>query len=207
MQQRHSEHLAFLTDGADSDVDPADSEQLFLPGFLPGFFFCYGFTSSKKLTARCDVVFSSSVCQQTEVTYPYIARGQNVKHEPSDELVSLERHSLLTVVVGIISPEERDIAVLDIKDSVIADRDPVGISAEILKDTLRAIEGWFAIDHPLLMVKMSLEGFEGSGLVEMADTCGEYEIIRFEAFFKKAKELAPEQRRHNQDRNEEAFAA
>jgi len=130
-----------------------------------------------------------------------------MKQEPSDELVSLERHGLLMIVVSIISPEERDIAALDIKDSVIADGDPVGISAEVLKDPRSAIKGRFAIDDPLLMVKMSPEGFEGSELLEMADVAGEYEITRFEAVFEEVKELAPEQRRHNPDRNEEAFAA
>ena len=130
-----------------------------------------------------------------------------MKKDPSDKFICLERHGLFTVIICIISPEERDIAALDIKDSVIADSDPVGISAEVLKDAVGAIEGWFAIDDPLLMVKMSPEGFEGSGLLEIADVAGEYEITRFEAVFEEVKELAPEQRRHNPDRNEEAFAA
>jgi hypothetical protein len=130
-----------------------------------------------------------------------------MKKEPSDKLACLQRQGLLTVIVSIISPEERDITVLDIKDSVIADRDPVSISAEILQDTLGAIEGWLAIDDPLLMVKMFLEGFEGSGFLEVADTSGEYEIARFEAVFEKVKELAAEQCRHDPYVNEEAFAA
>ena len=118
-----------------------------------------------------------------------------MKQEPSDELVSLERHGLLTVVVCIISPSKGNIAVLVGEDAVIADRNPVGISAEVLKDPLGAIEGRFAIDDPLLMIKMSPEGFEGSGFLEMADAAGEYKIIRFEASFEKVKELAFEQRR------------
>jgi len=130
-----------------------------------------------------------------------------MKKEPSDELVSLERHGLLTVVVGIISPVKRNSAVLDIKDSVIADRDPVSISAEILQGPLWTIKWRFAIDDPLLMIEMSLEGFEVSGLLEMTDASREYEISRFEAVFEEVKELAPEQRRHNPDGNEEAFAA
>jgi hypothetical protein len=83
----------------------------------------------------------------------------------------------------------------------------VSISAQVLKDTLGTIEGRLAIDDPLLMVKMSLEGFEGSEFLEMADTSGEYEITRFEAFFQKAKKLATEQRRQDSYVNEEAFAA
>ena len=130
-----------------------------------------------------------------------------MKKESSDELVSLERHGLLMIVVGIISPEKRDIAALDIKDSVIADSDPVSISAEVLKDTFWAIEGRLAIDDPLLMVKMSPEGFEVSGLLEIADVAGEYEITRFEAVFEEVKELAAEQCRHDPYVNEEAFAA
>ena len=111
------------------------------------------------------------------------------------------------IVVGIISPEKRNRAVPDGEDAVIADRDPVSISAEVLKDTLGTIEGWLAIDDPLVMVKMSLEGFEGFGLLEVADTSGEYEISRFEAVFEKVKELAAEQCRHDPYVNEEAFAA
>jgi len=38
------------------------------------------------------------------VAYPYVARGQYMKQEPSDELVSLKRHGLLTVMVCIIPP-------------------------------------------------------------------------------------------------------
>jgi hypothetical protein len=135
-----------------------------------------------------------SVCQQAEVAYPYIARGQYMEKEPSDKLVCLQRHGLLAVVVCIISPEEGDIAVAEREDAVIADCDPMGISAEVMKDPHSAIKGRFAIDGPLLMIEMFPEGFEVSGLVEIADTSREYEIPRFEAFLEKAKELAPEQR-------------
>jgi hypothetical protein len=130
-----------------------------------------------------------------------------MKKESSDKFICLQRHGLFTVVVCIISPEERDIAVMDIKDAVIADRDPVSISAEVLKDTLGTIEGRLAIDDPLFMVKMSPEGCEGSEFLKVADTSGEYEISRFEAVFEEVKELAPEQRRHDPYVNEEAFAA
>jgi len=130
-----------------------------------------------------------------------------VKKEPSDKFIRLERHGLFAVIVGIVSPEKRDIAVPDGEDSVIAESDPVGISAEILKDPLGAIEGRFAIDDPLLLIELFSEDLEVPGLLEMADTACEYKIIRREAFFEKVNELTPEQRRHNPDRNEEALAA
>jgi len=83
----------------------------------------------------------------------------------------------------------------------------VGISAEVLKDTLDAIEGRLAIDDPLLMIEPPPEYLKVLGLLEMADTAGEYKIIRFEASFEKVKELPFKQRRHNPDRNEKTFAA
>jgi hypothetical protein len=64
-----------------------------------------------------------------------------MKEEPSDELLSLEGHDLLAVLVCIILPYEGDMAVTDVEDAVIGDGDPVGISAEVLKDSFNPIEG------------------------------------------------------------------
>jgi hypothetical protein len=80
-------------------------------------------------------------------------------------------------------------AVMDGEDAVIAEGDPVGISAEVLKDPLDAIEGGLAIDDPLLMIEPPHEYLKVLGLFEMADTVGEYQSIRLETFFKEVKEL------------------
>jgi len=105
-QERHSGHSAFLADGTDSDVDPADPEQLLLPSLLPGAFLCHSLAGSEELTACRDGVFAVSVCQQAEMAYPHITRGQDMKEEPSDKFISLERHGLFAVIVCIISPEK-----------------------------------------------------------------------------------------------------
>jgi hypothetical protein len=130
-----------------------------------------------------------------------------MKKESSDKLVGLEGHSLLTVMVCIIPPEEGNLAVSDGEDAVIADGDSMGIPAEVLQDPLGAIEGRFAIDDPLLVVEMSPERFEGSGFLEMADTAGEYKIIRREASLEQIQELPSEQCRDDPYGDEEAFAA
>ena len=90
---------------------------------------------------------------------------------------------------------------------MIVDRDPVGISAEVLKDTVDTIEGRFAIDDPLLMIELAPESLKVPGRLEMADTAGEYKSIRLEASFEKVKELPFEQGRHHPDRNEKTFTA
>lgn len=141
------------------------------------------------------------------MTYPHITFGQYVKKEPPDKFICLQRHGLFTVIICIIPPEKRDIAVPDIEDAVIADRNPVSISTKVLENPFGAIEGWFAIDNPLLLIERFPEDLEVAWLLEMADTAGEHKIIRREAFFEKAKELTSEQRRHDPDRNEKALAA
>jgi hypothetical protein len=66
----------------------------------------------------------------------------------------------------------------------------VGISAEVLKDALDAIERGLAIDDPLLMIELSSESLKVFGWFEMADRVGQYKIIRLEASLEKVKELS-----------------
>ena len=136
-----------------------------------------------------------------------IACRQNMKKEPADKLVGLEGHGLLPVMVGIIPPAEGNFAVLDGADAVITDGDSMGISAEVLKDPLGAIEGRFAIDDPLFLVEMPPEGLEVCGVLEMAEMGGKDQIPSLEAIFEEAKELASEQCRQDPHGNEEPFAA
>jgi hypothetical protein len=78
---------------------------------------------------------------------------------------------------------------MDVEDAVIGDRDPVGISAEVLKDPLDAIERGLAIDDPLFTIELAPESLKVFRGFEMADTAGEYKSIRLEASFEKVKEL------------------
>jgi hypothetical protein len=130
-----------------------------------------------------------------------------VKKEPSDKFICLQRHGLFTVIVCIISPEKRNITVPVGEDAVIADGDPVGISAEVLENTFGATEGRFAIDDPLLFIELFPEDLEVAWILEMTDTARENKITSFEAMLEVAKELTSEQRRHDPDRNEKALAA
>jgi len=80
------------------------------------------------------------------------------------------------------------------ENPVIADCDSVGISAEVLKDAMDAIEGRLAIDDPFLTTEVAPELLEFLRLLEMAYRVGEYQNTRLEAFLQEAKELPFEQR-------------
>jgi hypothetical protein len=89
----------------------------------------------------------------------------------------------LAVIVGIIPPEERNITVRIVKDSVIANGDSMGISAEILENTLGAAERRFAIDDPLFMIELTPERFKGFRFFEMTDRTIEHKSAILEAMF------------------------
>jgi hypothetical protein len=90
---------------------------------------------------------------------------------------------------------------------VIADGDPVSISAQVLKNTLDAIERGPAIDDPLLGVEVFSEGFEVCGIFEVTEIVRKDKIIRLEASFEKVQELASEQRRHHPDGKKKSSTA
>ena len=60
---------------------------------------------------------------------------------------------------------------------MIADRDPVSISAEVLKDTLDTMEGGLAIDDPLFTIELVPESIKVFGGFEMPYTVGEHKSI------------------------------
>jgi hypothetical protein len=94
-----------------------------------------------------------------------------------------------------------------VEEAVIANGDPVGISAQVLKDTFGAIEGRFTIDDPFLMIELVSEYLKVLGLLEMVDTIGKDQLIFLEGIFEKIEELAFEQRRDHPDGKKKSFPA
>ena len=131
------------------------------------------------------------------MAYPHKAIWQYMKKKPSDELIRRETHGLLAVIVGIIPPAERDPVAPVGKDTVVADRDPVGISPEILENTRGATERRFAINDPLLFVEVFPEKIEVAGCFEMVDRTVEHQSAVFETMREVVKKLPAEQCRHD----------
>ena len=103
-----------------------------------------------------------------------------MQQEPSDKFIYRERHGFLTAMVGIIPPEEGKVAILVGEDAVIADGDPMGISAEVLKNAHWATEGRFAVDDPLLIIELFPEDLKVAWFLEMTDTARKNKRASFE---------------------------
>ncbi len=108
---------------------------------------------------------------------------QHMQKEPSDKLGGIQRHDLVFITVGVVTPGEEYFPVYNLEDTVIADSYPVGIPAEVLKYSFDTGKWRFAIDYPLLMFELSSKSFEGIRLFEMTNNAGEDEITRFKTVF------------------------
>ena len=126
----------------------------------------------EKLPAQRDIIFVASVCQKSEVSDPDITIRQDMEEEPSDKLIGFESHDLLFVTIGVIPPANGDFFVSETYNAVIAESDPVGVSAQVLKNAVDSCKGRLAIDDPFLVIEPSSKDLKASGIVKMADTSG-----------------------------------
>src|SRR5258707_14362849 len=79
--------------------------------------------------------------------------GQHMEEEPSDKLVRRQPHHLGTMVIRIILPAERHLAVLQRQQARIGKGHAVGIAAEIAKYLLGSAEGSLGVDDPVFTVQ------------------------------------------------------
>ena len=107
---------------------------------------CFGHGSARPFKLdfnKRDGLFFIGTAQYPEMTDPDKTFWQDVHAKPADELHCIERHELLLRLVPVILIAERDRFVIDVPDSVIADGDLMGITAQVFDHALGVSEGAF----------------------------------------------------------------
>jgi hypothetical protein len=56
--------------------------------------------------------------------------------------------------MGIVSPEEGDAIVLEGHETVVGDRDPMGVAGQVVENMLGTTEGWLGVDDPVLLAEL-----------------------------------------------------
>ena len=134
--------------------------------------------------------------------------GQDMKQEPPDELIGVHGHDLAFCCCRRSrATGTRPCRPSSLHEPVIADRDPVGVSAEILKNALGPIERRLAVDDPLLLVQIGDQGIECSRRRKMAYGAGVNEFVFGTELFQISDKLSPKELRHDLDRKEEVILA
>ena len=96
-------------------------------------------------------LFFRAVSQKAKVTDAHETIGQDVEQEAADKLLGLQSHGLFSIPVSSISIAQGDFSVFDLENTVVGERHPVGVAAEIIEHGLWRAEGLFRIDDPVLL--------------------------------------------------------
>jgi hypothetical protein len=106
-----------------------------------------------------------------------ITMRKDMKEESSYKLISAESHNPLLIAIGIIAPSEGNLSVMEPENAVIADSDPVGVSSEVLKDSVDACKWRLTIDDPFFVIEPSSEDLKVTCIFEMTDTAGKDQLL------------------------------
>ena len=129
--------------------------------------------------------------------------GKDVKQEPADEFVSVKRHELLAVAIAIILPAKLDLAVIDIEQTIVRNRDAMRVSRNILENLFRSGEGLFRVHHPILFLGKSDVTQEGVAYAKWFQAGKELQIAGIEGLPQIIEEQSPKETRQNGNGQEE----
>jgi hypothetical protein len=59
--------------------------------------------------------------------------------------------------MGIVSPAEGDAIVVEGHETVVGDRDPMGVAGQVVKNMFGTAEGWLGVDYPVLLAELPEE--------------------------------------------------
>jgi hypothetical protein len=91
-----------------------------------------------------------AVGEQTEVTHPHEAPGDDVEQEAAGELDSGKGLGLFDATVLAVLVAEGTLAFLVREDASVADGDSVGVTAEVAQDLLGSRHGGLGVDDEVL---------------------------------------------------------
>src|ERR1700722_13239788 len=133
---------------------------------------------------------------------PLQSLRQDVQQEAADELVGLEGHSLLSVVVSVVFPAEGHCPIVDIEETIIRDGDTMGIAADVIEDLLGSGKGRLGIDDPFLLSQRFEISSEGMALTQLLQGGEELEFTAVEGLrqqFQKPPTKEPRQHTYRQE--------
>ena len=132
--------------------------------------------------------------------------GQDVKEEAAQELNRIECHHTRLVAMRIIAPAEADALSIKVKQTMIGDRDTVGVAAKVAQHLQRATESRFGVDYPVLAAQTSHQFGELFGFAEHGRGSGVTELLASIKTLEPTDELAAKDTTQCFDRQKEPLA-
>jgi len=118
--------------------------------------------------------------------------------------MGLQRHDLLPMPLATIAIGEADVAVTDIDQTIVGNRDAVRVPAEILQDLLGAGPRWLGIDDPLWRIELIKRSGEALRRPQRSPLGGERQLPTGRQSVESLEELGAEDGAQRLDREEKA---
>jgi hypothetical protein len=94
-----------------------------------------------------------AVGQEAEVPQPVEPVRRDVEHQPPQEFDGVQGQRAQAMATLVILGAEGHLAVLQGHETMVGNGHTVGIAGQVLQDMPRVWEGFFGVDHPLLIVQ------------------------------------------------------
>jgi hypothetical protein len=137
------------------------------------------------------------------VTDAHEASGQYVGQKAAKKLLYRQSHLALLVAMSVILPTEGDFLSVKGNQSVVGDRHPVGVSAEVSEHLGRPAEGRLGVDDPVGPVERSQKSGKAFLWGEFPQLSGEPQEVLPKSFPQPGEELAAEDPAEHLDREKE----
>lgn len=89
---------------------------------------------------------------------------QHMHQETPNELIGVQCHRLNLITVAVILPFEPDVAILDVKQTLIGDRYAMGISPNVVQYLLRPGKRSLCVNHPSMPFRLGQVTGKGNTL-------------------------------------------
>ena len=162
--------------------------------------------TAKEITAQSDLTILITRRQKTIVTDPDEPFGRDMHQETTNEFFSGDSDFFPLSLVFVIFCSIGNSAVRHAFNTVVADRDPMGILSKILDNGLRAIERFLAVRDPLFFITGVQQFLERIVVFEALRAAVEFKLSVFPKMLQLRKILAAEKTWNDPDGKEEIFS-
>src|SRR5215471_19554241 len=119
--------------------------------------------------------------------------GQSVKEKTTDELLGGKRHGFLLTLMSVVFPLESHLAICDIQQAMVRDRDTVGVASDVIEHLLRASKRSLGIYNPFGFSERRQVAAKFAAVPEFFQAGKELQLAGIERVLKRFQEKAAEQ--------------
>jgi len=115
----------------------------------------------------------------------------------------MQRQESLLVLMSGVSPAKRNFVIQERDETLIGDRHPMRVGAEVAKHLFGSAESWFAIDHPTRNIELADKASKKLGLGQATEQTVELKLAGGMSLLEGFDEFAAEDLTEHPYREEE----